>query len=62
VPKPPQSSPHSDIEGVHKDERSNIDSANAAGQGGGDLDRAHEGSHGRPPYADDRPNRDDRSA
>jgi hypothetical protein len=62
VPKPPQSTPHSDIEGVRKDERRNIDSANDAKQGSGDLDRARRESPGRPPYADDQPNRDDRSA
>jgi hypothetical protein len=61
VPKPPQSTPHSDIEGVHRDERRNVDSANDAGQDSGDLAKAHERSQGRPPYCDDQPEREDRS-
>ena len=61
MPKPPQSTPHSDLDGVHRDEKSNIDSANDAGQDSGDLAKAHERSPGRPPYSDDQPNRDDRS-
>jgi hypothetical protein len=61
VPKPPQSTPHSDVDGVHRDERRNVDSANDAGQDSGDLGKAHDRSHGRPPYSDDQPARDDRS-
>ena len=61
MPKPPQSTPHSDIEGVHKDEKRNVDSANEAGEDSGDLERADSGSQGRPPYADDQPKREDRS-
>jgi hypothetical protein len=53
VPKPPQSTPHSDLEGVHRDEKKNIDSANEAGQDTGDLQRANEESVGRPDYAED---------
>ncbi|HEX4737650.1 MAG TPA: hypothetical protein VH331_08820 [Allosphingosinicella sp.] len=61
MPKPPQSTPHSDIEGVHKDEKRNVDRANEAGEGSGDLERAHRRSHGRPSYTDDQPDREDRS-
>ena len=61
MPKPPPATPHSDLEGVHKDERSNIDSANEAGQGSVDLERAHRRSPGRPPYTDDQREREDRS-
>jgi hypothetical protein len=61
VSKPPASTPHSDLDGVHRDERPNVDSAVDAGQDGGDLERAHEQSKGRPSYSKDRRNRDDRS-
>jgi hypothetical protein len=61
VPKPPQSTPHSDLDGVHEDEKRNVDSANEAGEDSGDLERAHRHSQGRPPYSDDRRNREDRS-
>lgn len=47
--KPPESPPHSDIDGVHEDEASVVDSANEAGQDTTDLKRAHDQSHGRPP-------------
>ena len=61
MPKPPQSTPHSDIEGVHRDEKRKVASTTAAGQDSGDLGEAHEGSQGRPPYVDDQPEREDRS-
>lgn len=61
MPKPPRSTPHSDLDGVHQDEKSNVDSANEAGEGGENLALAHEQSAGKPDYSDDRPNRDDRS-
>lgn len=51
--KPPPSTPHSDLEGVHRDEKPNVDSAVEAGQDTGDLERAHEDSAGRPSYSDD---------
>lgn len=59
--QPPKSTPHSDIDGIHEDEKSNIDSANQAGQDSADLARAREQSKGRPPHSDDEPAGDDRS-
>jgi hypothetical protein len=61
VPKPPQSTPHSDIDGVHQDEDRNVDTANRVGEDSSDLKRAGDHSKGRPPYVDDQPGRDDRS-
>jgi len=61
VPKPPKSTPHSDLDGVHRDERRNVDSAIDAGQDSGDVARAKEEGVARPPLADDQPPREDRS-
>jgi hypothetical protein len=61
VSKPPESTPHSDLDGVHRDERPNIDTAVEAGQGTDDLARASEETVARPDYSDDVKNRDDRS-
>ncbi|MFL6862348.1 MAG: hypothetical protein ACJ8DZ_05050 [Allosphingosinicella sp.] len=52
--KPPRSTHHSDLDGVHEDEKSHVDSANEAGQDTSDLARAHDQSAGRPDYSDDR--------
>jgi hypothetical protein len=60
--QPPKSTPHSDIDGVHRDEKRNVDSANEAGEDSGDLERAGKESVARPQYSDDGPNADDRSA
>ena len=59
--KPPPSTPHSDIDGIHQDEVRNVDSANRAGQDSSDLQKAQEEDAARPPYSDDQPERDDRS-
>ena len=59
--KPPTSTPHSDLDGVHQDRARNVDAANRAGQDSADLESARTGSSGRPRYADDQPERDDRS-
>ncbi|HEY0043293.1 MAG TPA: hypothetical protein VGB62_01980 [Allosphingosinicella sp.] len=59
--KPPPSTPHSDISGVHRDEKKNVDSANEAGQDSGDLERAQDENIARPEYHDDQPAREDRS-
>jgi hypothetical protein len=61
VTKPPESTPHSDIDGVHRDEKPNVESAVEAGQGGEDLERAGKEDAARPDYSDDVKNRDDRS-
>ena len=55
MPKPPQSTPHSDISGVHQDEERNAKVAADTGEGAGELKRAHDEKAGRPPYADDKP-------
>ena len=60
--KPPKSTPHSDIDGVRRDQKSNVESAVEAGQGGADLARAADENAARPDYSDDVKNRDDRSA
>ncbi len=59
--KPPPSTPHSDIDGVHEDERRNTDTATDLGQDAGDLAGARAGSAARPPSSDDVPNREDRT-
>ena len=59
--QPPKSSPHSDIDGVHRDEKPNVESAIEAGEGTEDLARAHKENSARPDYAEDVKNRDDRS-
>ncbi|HWH17618.1 MAG TPA: hypothetical protein VNT77_04670 [Allosphingosinicella sp.] len=59
--KPPKSTPHSDIDGVNQDERLNVDSATESGQGSEELERARDEAKGRPPYADDQENREDRT-
>jgi hypothetical protein len=51
--KPPQSTPHSDIDGVHQDERRNVDTAHDLGQSAGTVEDAKRQSVGRPPRADD---------
>ena len=59
---PPKSTPHSDMNGVHRDEKPNVESAVEAGQGTEDLARAARENAARPDYSDDVKNRDDRSA
>jgi hypothetical protein len=61
VTQPPKSTPHSDIDGVHKDEKPNVESAVKAGQGTDDLARAGKENAARPDYSDDVKNKDDRS-
>lgn len=61
VTKPPKSTPHSDLDGVHRDERPNVESAVEAGEGTGNLALARDEAAGKPDYADDVKNRDDRS-
>lgn len=50
--KPPRSGPHSDIDGVHQDERSNIETANESGQTAANLGLARDEGKGYPHYVD----------
>lgn len=59
--KPPATPPHSDIDGVHEDEKPNTDVAAALGQDSGDVKRAKEKSVARP-EASDGESRDDRTS
>jgi len=59
--KPPPSTPHSDIDGIHEDERRNTDVAADRGESAGDLSDAQENNAARPEYHDDQENRDDRT-
>ena len=61
MPKPPKATPHSDIDGVHQDEVRNTDVAAGRGEDAGTLDEAKDEAVARPPYTDDRKNRDDRT-
>jgi hypothetical protein len=54
VSQPPKSTPHSDLDGVHRDEKPNVDTANEAGQDSSDLERAADDTPARPPYSDDK--------
>ncbi|HEX8062357.1 MAG TPA: hypothetical protein VF535_04000 [Allosphingosinicella sp.] len=60
--KPPKSTAHSDIDGVHRDEKPNVESAVEAGQATDDLALPARENAARPDYSDDLKNRDDRSA
>ena len=59
--RPPKSTPHSDLDGVRRDAKPNVEAAVEAGQGMEDLERASGESVARPDYSDDVKNRDDRS-
>jgi hypothetical protein len=59
--KPPESTPHSDMDGVHEDESRTVGDVGKGGGDSGDLERARRGSAARPPHSDDQPAREDRS-
>ena len=59
--QPPKSTPHSDIDGVHRDAKPNVQTAVETGEGVEDLARASEETVARPDYSEDVKNRDDRS-
>jgi hypothetical protein len=59
--QPPKSTPHSDLDGVHRDEKPNVESAIEAGEGTEDLARASDEAAARPGHSEDVKNRDDRS-
>ncbi|HEX8402164.1 MAG TPA: hypothetical protein VF628_10720 [Allosphingosinicella sp.] len=61
MPKPPPSTPHSDIDGVHAHERRNTDVAAEQGDSAETLQTAKQGNKARPHYADDKENVDDRT-
>ena len=61
MPKPPPSTPHSDIDGVHADERRNTDVAAEQGESAETLKRAAADDKARPLHVDDKENRDDRT-
>ncbi len=58
--KPPKSTPHSDIDGVHRDEVRNTDLAADRGESAGTVKRAKDNNAARPDQNHDQPNRDDR--
>ena len=60
--KPPKASPHSDIDGIHQDEKRNTDTAADLGESAGSLDRAQKETTARPVYTDDKGNKDDRTS
>ena len=51
--KPKDSGPHSDLSGVHQDERSNVQTAVESGQDAADLERARKLGKGRPAATDE---------
>ena len=51
--KPPKSTPHSDIDGVHRDEKPNTVTAQETGETTADLKLASEQAKGRPRYSGD---------
>lgn len=59
--KPPPSTPHSDIDGIHKDEKRNTDTATELGQTAADLANVQDQKVAKPPYSDEPENRDDRT-
>jgi hypothetical protein len=61
VSKPPKSTPHSDIDGVRRDEKPNVQAAVEAGQGTETLALASDEAAAKPDHTDDVKNRDDRS-
>lgn len=61
MPKPPKTPPHSDLSGVHQDERCNVEAATDADQDNSDLARAKKQSIGRPEHRGAGKGRDDRT-
>ena len=56
MPKPPKSTPHSDLTGVHRDEKPNVETSLDAGQDAGTLDKDQKRSPGYPDYSKDETN------
>lgn len=61
MPKPPRSTPHSDIDGVHQDEERSTDVAAERGDDAAALQQARDGNAARPTYEDQKENLDDRT-
>ena len=61
MPKPPAATPHSDLDGVHRDDRPNSDVAHERGESGAELDHAERHSTARPRRNQGPPGGDDRS-
>ena len=51
--KPPKSTPHSDIDGVHQDEKPNTITAQETGETAANLKLVRDEAKGKPPYSDD---------
>lgn len=58
--KPPKTPPHTDIEGMSRDERALVEAAAETAQDAGKLKLARDEAKGRPPHSGER-SRDDRS-
>ena len=52
--KPPKSSPHSDIDGVHRDEKPNVVTVQETGETAADLKLARDEAAGKPPHVDEK--------
>ena len=61
MPKPPKSTPNSDIDGVHRDEARNTDVAARKGEGADTLERSRKQSTARPRHSEEGKKRDDRT-
>lgn len=61
MPDPPKTTPHSDIDGIHRGEKRNSKVAADLGQSAGALEQAKEEAVARPEYQDDEVNREDRT-
>jgi hypothetical protein len=60
--KPPPSTPHSDIDGIHQDEERNVETAAKTGETPASLDHARKQTKARPDHVDDRRNKEDRTS
>ncbi len=62
MPKPPQSTPHSDIDGVHQDEKPNTEVAAKLGQSAKTLQDVGKERVAKPPIGGGVKNRDNRTS
>ncbi len=60
--KPPKATPHSDIDGIHQDEKPNAEVASDLGQSAGVLEDAKQEATARPEYVDNKGNKEDRTS